>query len=664
MPLPKLTTLQSRLAASFAASLILITDYIWCSNPYFAYAANGIGSIDSEDHNHRLSFELYAQTEATELSDWHNGEESETYEPSFAGLDRSIIGRAPDGIEDLPNNTPGKLNINPGETQYWTVSNATLWGTLSSHVPGLRSSMKGKREDGRILGDAEGIWDDLGNAYADRDWPIDLQRRQNTAANQRTLYITLNTCLQPVSNVPGKGSAPPQLQLYISQSPNNQKPGPGTAESGRQSFVIADGGFASIPVNATADIYIGVEAPAAPGFTDHYNYELAASIDAPYHSLNSRDSNLHLIDSDTNSALFITSDLTNTEPDDPVYKKWVSSPPPFIIFAHNQNDTAISGLQNSFCGLKNKAQIAAFKDGSNTHNVEVGITTNRGLGNKPKEQFYITSLNGSSAYYGFLAVQGNSTAEGAGVIGGGGKLWKPTNFETKSDGNCQVIFNLTFCSEVAYAVPSNPRTLPNITDLKRLYDDNALALYKNFSYSLQQIACDTTSSARYSLVRDCADCAHAYKQWLCAVAIPRCHDFSSDLPFLQPRNIAQEFINKTTLDPMRTEANSTDMAAMYANRSRNALIDTKVRPGPYKEVLPCRDLCYSLVQSCPAALGFACPSERMGLNRSYGVRGPSGNITCSFLGAAYYQNAATTADTLGLSYIATATISALWLLSR
>lgn len=225
-----------------------------------------------------------------------------------------------------------------------------------------------------------------------------------------------------------------------------------------------------------------------------------------------------------------------------------------------------------------------------------------------------------------------------------------------------MIFNLTFCSEVAYAVPSNPRTFPNITDLTKLYDDNALALYKNFSYSLQQIACDTTSSARYSLVRDCADCDHAYKQWLCAVAIPRCHDFSSSLPFLQPRNIAQEFINETTLDPMRSEANSTNMAAMYANRSRNPLIDTTIRPGPYKEVLPCKDLCYSLVQSCPAALGFACPSERMGLNRSYGARDPSGNITCSFLGAAYYQNGAMTVEVPGLTYIAIAMISTLWLL--
>lgn len=50
------------------------------------------------------------------------------------------------------------------------------------------------------------------------------------------------------------------------------------------------------------------------------------------------------------------------------------------------------------------------------------------------------------------------------------------------------------------------------------------------------------------------------------------------------------------------------------------MIDQKIKPGPWKEVLPCEDLCYQLVQSCPAALGFACPiGER--LVSSYGKPG-------------------------------------------
>lgn len=48
------------------------------------------------------------------------------------------------------------------------------------------------------------------------------------------------------------------------------------------------------------------------------------------------------------------------------------------------------------------------------------------------------------------------------------------------------------------------------------------------------------------------------------------------------------------------------------------MIDTAIKPGPYKELLPCSDICYNLVRSCPAALQFACPLEGHGLNYSYG----------------------------------------------
>ena len=54
------------------------------------------------------------------------------------------------------------------------------------------------------------------------------------------------------------------------------------------------------------------------------------------------------------------------------------------------------------------------------------------------------------------------------------------------------------------------------------------------------------------------------------------------------------------------------------NSSRNPMIDTFIKPGPYKELLPCEDMCYNLTRSCPAALGFACPLEGHGLNYSYG----------------------------------------------
>lgn len=95
------------------------------------------------------------------------------------------------------------------------------------------------------------------------------------------------------------------------------------------------------------------------------------------------------------------------------------------------------------------------------------------------------------------------------------------------------------------------------------------------------------------------------------------------------------FINgtepSTDINPMFTSANK---SIMYINSSRNPSIDTTVMPGPYKEVLPCTEMCYELVRSCPPSLQFSCPLQGRGLELSYGT--PSTDhlkhVTCNYLG--------------------------------
>lgn len=242
-------------------------------------------------------------------------------------------------------------------------------------------------------------------------------------------------------------------------------------------------------------------------------------------------------------------------------------------------------------------------------------------------------------------MSGNSTDQGKGVVGGGGKVWTNMTFDTKSNDNCRLMYNMSFCSEVAYAVPSNPKIFGGTTgfaDLASVYDDYAATMYQNFNWSLQQIPCNTTASAQYSLARNCDDCARAYKQWLCAVTIPRCEDWDNPASYLQARNMAQNFVNGSSPSWM-TDPNGAQqvlLGSVQSNQSRNSqIIDTVIQPGPYKEVMPCIDLCYDLVQSCPAALGFGCPQGRY-QNMSYGVRSQdAGVISCSYLGAAYYLSA-------------------------
>lgn len=130
-------------------------------------------------------------------------------------------------------------------------------------------------------------------------------------------------------------------------------------------------------------------------------------------------------------------------------------------------------------------------------------------------------------------------------------------------------------------------------------------MYSNFEKVIQQIPCEAPVTSQYSLARTCDDCKAAYKNWLCTVAIPRCEDFSSDNRHALIRNAEQEFPNGTSLDEALIKELRGKAPGHLA--SRNAWIDEEIAPGPYKEVLPCDDICYNLVQSCPADIGFACP---------------------------------------------------------
>lgn len=114
-------------------------------------------------------------------------------------------------------------------------------------------------------------------------------------------------------------------------------------------------------------------------------------------------------------------------------------------------------------------------------------------------------------------------------------------------------------------------------------------------------------TSRYSLARSCDDCKKTYKNWLCTVVMPRCDDFfASDNPDALERNLGQDFPNGTSLDESFVNELVREKG-VGVSTSRNSWIDEEIAPGPYKEVLPCDDVCYELVQSCPADLGFSCP---------------------------------------------------------
>lgn len=592
MPFPKLTPLQSRFAATFAATVFLIAFYyIVSTNPgSFAYALDEVDQIIArqvDGPGHDLM--IIEQPVADNNND-----------------DGGNVKRATDPTS-LGNNQYQMLNIELGETQYWVFPEDAVLGAHAATTKGLPTNVT-----------AENTTDVLSPANANH---YELKKRSST------VYISLTTCLKPSLNTSNSNATQdtelPPLTVYISTS--NTNPGPGQDDSEQTTYTTEQGYMSATLDNADSAIYIGVSAPNTTLFTGIYNYQVAASIDAYFHSIEN-ETNLYFVDSDINSALLITNNVTQSSPGSTNYEEWMDISPPWTIFANNINNTAISGLERSYCALN---QLAQMREGNNAINKSM---TSRGLGNKPKEQFYVTYLNSSSTYYGILGMEGNSTASGNGVVGGGGKIYTAMNFTTKTDKNCALLYNLDFCSEVAYAVPSNPNR--TTSELAQIYDSNAQSFYQAFEYSLSLIQCNTSSINLYSLVVGCNDCAAAYKEWLCAVTIPRCYDWSSNYTYLMPRNAAQAFLNGSSLpadDPLVTNP--------VTNQSRNPLIDSDIVPGPYKEVLPCHDLCSAMVRTCPSALSFKCPAGKW-LNDSYGYRSSDGDITCSYLGAAYYLNGA------------------------
>lgn len=409
MQFPKLTPLQSRFAASLLASILLLVIYFGLTRPPFAYAAE-LNQRIPPDHNHPIIADFEDTWEP-----WLDNDVDSA--PSLLALDttaRNVIRQASVDPTAIANNDPQKLNINAGETQFWVFTKEALAGPLSSPNPGLPSLVERTEQ---------------------AESKQELRKRQDSSipGGKRTLWITLNTCLQPSTNKSDAG-IPPQLQLYVSESQDLKTPGPDQSGGSQRSVLIEDG-YGSIRLEASSDVFIGVTAPNTTDFTGIWAYEIAGSIDAPFHEVDSAHPNLYFVDSDSHAALLITNDTTQAQPNETVFQEWMNIKPPFRIFAHNQNDPALLGVQKSYCGLQSYAQIKASAD------TQDASMTTRGRGGKPKEQLYLQRLNTSSTYFGILVMNGNSTTSGNGVVGGGGKVWKAMNFTTKT-GDVQFSDNL------------------------------------------------------------------------------------------------------------------------------------------------------------------------------------------------------------------------------
>lgn len=427
MRLPKLSQLQARFAACLGASVVLLAVYYILSSPRFAYAAEldntNLGTIRVAGNHNWESIGVLEEPEifldreelesdggqptlGTEIDEvsWTSPQEQVAGdEHKLKGQDikweqYTLLRRATPSVtaSALPgSNTAINLNIEPGQKQNWTVANITTWNPKSPLPAGLPSA--------------------FGNANTSS-----LYVRANGTTQ---VFISINTCLQPQWNGTGpQAQSPPQLSMVV------------TAPTFTQSVTL-DEGFASVTFNATSSIDITVEAPSLnQDFTGGWNYELAASVDNYYHNVGlNPDPPLYWVDSDTTAALLVTANLTYDDPSSLVYQQWMNSSNPFVIYVQNaEYDNVIDGVRNSFCGLQN----APIEFTANPQDPQ-GITSRVQMGminrsTQPQQQFYVKNLNGSATYEAILAMQGNSSARGAGVVGGGGWVSQARYLSTKS----------------------------------------------------------------------------------------------------------------------------------------------------------------------------------------------------------------------------------------
>lgn len=304
-----------------------------------------------------------------------NGDDdvSAGYAPDFGYFDRNLLGRqepqAPDVADELVDNVTKEKEILPGISQFFVL----------------------KR----------------GQSLGDRVW------------------ISANTCRQPIANGTEPPKNRPQLDMYVSTSPNNQKPGPTSIDDlvTPPSGILFDEGFASVDVDANSDIYIGIHAPnPEKDWTGSWSYEIAASASGPYHSYNAANPFLYMIDTDSDSALFITYNLNETNITDA--NKWRDNNP-FSMFAFEVGDQSnVKGMERSLCALKSEF-------GNSTLNTTTTITTKFG---GEKAQFYIQGLKKGTKYNGFLTVEGGKDVvrlPGGGRVRAGGMVFQSFEFDTK-----------------------------------------------------------------------------------------------------------------------------------------------------------------------------------------------------------------------------------------
>lgn len=365
-----------------------------------------------------------AVADTTHLDNGEPEHQGGGYAPDFTYFERSLLGRQVEEVGKLKKDEKMDKDIAPETTIYFMIEKSQLQ-TRSEESNSLYAldAQDAESAPTRNLRERD---DSTEEAWASSSADNSLYARQDSG---RTVWVSANTCQQPMPGDRASSTGAPQLVLYVSTSAQNQKPGPDSTENlvTNKTGIPFDNGYVSFELNTTSDIYIGVSAPALnDNWFGSWHFEVAASTEGSYHSYNRTNPFLFMVDTDSESTLFITYNLTDSnKPED--IAKWNNSNP-FAMYAFPAGRSPVTGMENSYCALKQSF------NSTNNITVETSITTKFGAG-FPKSQFNVHNLDNAQTYNGYLVVEGNQDTvdlPGVGRVHGGGKVFQQFNWTTKA----------------------------------------------------------------------------------------------------------------------------------------------------------------------------------------------------------------------------------------
>jgi calcium channel MID1 len=425
MLLSRSTPAQSRLLATVGAAYLLLA-----ISP-FAYATEvSVSSAVDAGSQPALqaSPDLFAQLQNDKRrSDGSDGGGGGGYAPDFDYFDRSLLGRQePQGpqVNDLSNNNKVEKDIDPGQTVYFVFKPGQARFVRADKAVEEALEARDAVDPSETPSDeaVAAVRVETNAEYVDAD--EQLEKRQTG----KRVWISANACRQPnpPTDTTGKSKNHPQLVMYASTSPKNQKPGPDSTDNLATPLPgLFENGFVNLTLQTNSDIYIGISAPnLEPGWFGSWHFEVAASTDGPYHGYNSTNPYLFMIDTDSDSALFITYNLSDSANDAGFWRQ----NNPFTMYAFEVDSVApFNGMERSLCAMENYSNLT-------NATTDISITTRFG-NDLPKSQFHVQGLKAGKRYNGFLAakgVDGSLQLPGGGTVRGGGMVFQQFNFTTKS----------------------------------------------------------------------------------------------------------------------------------------------------------------------------------------------------------------------------------------